>query len=158
MSSKSKWFYALIFTASLLVVCVCIAFSPRAHANDASEQEAIIHAMKKIFHRPEAPLQVDPVALEGDAAIAGWSQGEMGGRAFLRKRKGEWTIILCSGDQLKATETLLTAGLPKQQAEKLAARLSDAEKNLPSARLALFAKFDGLLRIENGQDHPPHKH
>lgn len=158
MSAKTKWFYALILSASLLVVAICAVMAPRAHASDGDEQQAIIGVMKGMFHKPETPLLVDPVAVEGDAAVAGWSQGEMGGRAFLRKRKGGWVIILCSGDQLKVVDTLVTAGLPKPQAEALAAKVLSAEKSQPVERLAMFSKFDGLVRVEQGDGHSPHKH
>lgn len=158
MPKPSKWFYAVLLSASLLIIAVCLVCAPRVLADDTIEQQAIISLMKGTFHRPDAPLQVYPVAISGDAGIAGWTQGEMGGRAFLRKRKGAWAVILCSGDQLKEAETLVTAGLQKPQADALAAKLAEAEKAVPAERLALFTKFDGLVRIEHGAIHPPQKH
>ena len=43
---------------------------------------------------------VDPVVVEGDHAIAGWVQGDMGGRAHLRRKGHDWQLVLCSGDPL----------------------------------------------------------
>jgi len=152
MSPRSNWFFALLIMASALIVCVSLVLAPRARAND-QEAHAIRHAMKSAFDRPEARLEVGPVAIEQDAAIAGWSQQEMGGRAFLRKRKGEWVIVLCSGDQLKSAERLVSAGLSKTHAAALAAKLAAAERGVPLSRLALFAKFDGLVQVDGHHEH-----
>lgn len=158
MMRASKWFYVLLLTASMLIVGICVVFAPRVQAQGADEQE-IVKAMKATFDRPDAPLIVDPVVVQGDAAIAGWSQLQTGGRAFLRQRKGQWIIVLCSGDQLKAADTLIVAGIPRPQAEKLAAKLAAAEKSLPPERLALFAKFDGLVNVEEDRsDEAPKGH
>ncbi len=152
MSPRSNWFFALLITASALIVCVSLLLAPRARAND-EEANAILHAMKSAFDRPEARLEVGPVAIEHDAAIAGWSQQEMGGRAFLRKRNGAWVIVLCSGDQLKSVDTLVSAGLSKTHAEALAVTLAAKERGVPPSRLALFAKFDGLVQVEGHHGH-----
>ncbi|MBX3521516.1 MAG: copper uptake system-associated protein [Xanthobacteraceae bacterium] len=158
MMRAFKWFYVLLLTASMLIVGSCVIFAPRVQAQGADEQE-IVKAMKATFDRPDAPLIVDPVVVQGDAAIAGWSQQQTGGRAFLRKRKDRWLIVLCSGDQLKAADTLVTAGLSKVQAKELEVRLAVAEKSLPAERLALFAKFDGLVNVEEDRsDEAPKGH
>lgn len=153
MTRQSKWFFALMLAASLLVIGVCFLFAPRVQASEAAEVEAISQAMKAVFDRPDARLRVDPITIEGDAAVAGWSQSELGGRAFLRKRKGEWVILLCSGDQLLSSDTLVTAGLPGPQAVALVEKVALAEKSISKERLALFAKFDGLLKVEGHQGH-----
>jgi hypothetical protein len=48
------------------------------------------------FDEPDHRLEVAPVAVVGDNAVAGWVQGNQGGRALLRKRNGKWVLILCS--------------------------------------------------------------
>jgi hypothetical protein len=52
--------------------------------------------MKGMFDTPENPLSVEPVVVLGDNAIAGWVQGERGGRALLWRVDGQWEIRLCS--------------------------------------------------------------
>jgi hypothetical protein len=58
------------------------------------------------FDKPEAPLIVEPIVVQGDLAVAGWAQGEMGGRALLRRKGTAWQLALCSGDALKQAAAL----------------------------------------------------
>lgn len=113
------------------------------------------------FDKPDARLVVEPVVVSGDHAIAGWSQGDMGGRALLRKKGHVWGVVLCAGDDLKKTDVLTKVGLPAAAAKALSASLAAAEAKLPPDRLALFSKFDGLVMV-GGNDHhgrtPPAGH
>lgn len=52
----------------------------------ADPQEAIPTKMKVIFETADKPLTVGPVAVEGDWAVAGWTQEGRGGRALLKKK------------------------------------------------------------------------
>ena len=36
-----------------------------------------------MFNQPNNPLKINPIVVENDYAIAGWSQGDKGGRALL---------------------------------------------------------------------------
>ena len=87
---------ALLLRTSL---STALAFStPVLAQNDAS---SIRHALMEMFDRPEERLTVAPISVEGDIAVAGWAQGERGGRALMRRKHHNWQIILCSGDALK---------------------------------------------------------
>jgi hypothetical protein len=119
------------------------------------EEDAIQHLLRSTFDKPDARLVVEPIVVVGDHAIAGWSQGDLGGRALLRRKGHDWQLVLCSGDQLKSADNLVQMGLPKDVASPLAAGLSDAEKKLPPERLALFAKFDGIVMMDQHGNHPP---
>jgi hypothetical protein len=79
----------------------------------------------------------------------------MGGRALLRRNGHVWQLVLCSGDHIKSAEALEKIGLPVPNARALAARLAEAEKAVPKARLALFAKFDGIVMMDAAGQHPP---
>ena len=39
-----------------------------------SEAQSIEHVLKALFEKPEAPLKVSPVSIEGEYAVAGWLQ------------------------------------------------------------------------------------
>ena len=130
--------------------------SRRAFADD--DVEGIRRLMAGMFDRPESRLSVDPIVAVDGHAIAGWSQGDMGGRALLRKAHGSWQLILCSGDPLKSADALTKMGLPVETATLLAARLAEAEAKIPAERLALFAKFDGIVMMDSSGQHPPTPH
>jgi hypothetical protein len=60
--------------------------STAAGAQDHTAEATIKALMAAQFDRPEQRLMVNPVVVEGDHAIAGWVQGDMGGRALLRRQ------------------------------------------------------------------------
>lgn len=126
----------------------------------ADAAAAIRHVLSSTFERPGSALALDPIVVEGDGALVGWIQGDMAGRAFLRARQGQWTIVACGGDSLKAAATLQRLGLPSAQAGRLAASLARAEATLDPRRVARFATFGELVEMD-GQTHPPpaaHRH
>lgn len=121
----------------------------------ASDEDAIRHVLMSTFDKPEARLVVDPVVASGNYAIAGWSQGDMGGRALLRKKGHAWDVVLCAGDDVKKTDLLIKVGLPEAHAKTLSASLAAAEAKVPPDRLALFSKFEGLVMVGGDGHHGP---
>jgi hypothetical protein len=128
--------------------------SPRAAEADL---DAIRAVLLKTWDQPQARLAVDPIVVQGDVAIAGWQQGERGGRALLRRRADArgWSVAVCAGDGLKDAELLRDAGVPAVDAHALARRLAQAESRLDARTLARFASFDGLVRMDEHGSHPP---
>ncbi|MCA3559888.1 MAG: copper uptake system-associated protein [Aestuariivirga sp.] len=122
------------------------------------DQHEIIHLMKGMFDTPENPLSVEPVVVIGDNAIAGWVQGERGGRALLWRVDGQWKIRLCSGDSLKDPKFLESANISAADATTLAAQLAAAESKLDPAVLAKFSSFEGTMMIDPKAGHGGHKH
>lgn len=120
-----------------------------------SDADAIRHLLNATFDKPDARLTVDPVVVAGEHAIAGWSQGGMGGRALLRRRAQSWQLVLCSGDQLKSAQVLVQVGVAADAAPVLAARLAEAERTIAPERLAEFSKFDGIVMMDAAGHHPP---
>jgi len=120
------------------------------------DDDAVRGLLHATFDKPESRLVVDPVAVAAGYAIAGWTQGEMGGRALLQNKHGRWTLILCAGDGIKAAEALRRAGLSADAAAALAQALAEAERAVPADRLAMFARFEGLVRMDetDGHRHP----
>jgi hypothetical protein len=124
----------------------------------AAEKAAIRTLIGKTWDKPEAKVVVDPIAVDGEHAIAGWTQGERGGRALLRKRGAAWAVVLCSGDALKEAAVLIEAGVPEASARRLASDLAAAEQATDQTRVQLFSTFDGLVRMDGGATggHQPH--
>ncbi|WP_247485483.1 copper uptake system-associated protein [Bradyrhizobium sp. 193] len=84
-----------------------------------SDKDAIRHLLHGTFDKPDAQLVVEPIVVASDYAIAAWTQDDIGGGALLRRKGGEWAILLCSGDALKSADTLLKAGVPQSAAVAL---------------------------------------
>lgn len=145
-----------LFLLSLAGIALLPSVPHRAAAADNAADDdaaAIRRLLAETFDRPEQRLSVDPVVVEADAAIAGWTQGAMGGRAFLRRIDGEWVLTVCAGDALKSVETLRNLGLAEEQARRLLASLQAAERGVPTARLKAFASFGGLQNMGGTHRH-----
>jgi hypothetical protein len=136
---------ALVFSVALLTT-----MPGRPACASEADAGAIRHVMMAIWDKPDSPLVVEPIVIAGDHAIAGWSQGETGGRALLRRKSADWHVILCAGDDLTRADVLHKVGLTHTAAQSLASELAAAEKAQPPARLALFSKFEGLVMVSPG--------
>ena len=68
-----------IFQGILPAVVIFINGAVSAEPAETANIAALLHGM---FDKPGVTLSVSPVVVAGDHAIADWSQGEMGGRAF----------------------------------------------------------------------------
>jgi hypothetical protein len=143
MSEKSTVRTARIFGLALTLAFVA------AYPAQAFDPDSIRVEMMKVWDKPESRLVIDPVVVAGSHAIAGWSQGDMGGRALLRKKGNVWEIILCAGDDLNQTDLLEKAGMTDANARQLAAALAKSEASLSHERLALFSKFEGLVMMNS---------
>lgn len=142
----AKWISASAIAALLMLAAP-------AYADD--DAGAIRHLMMATFDKPESPLTVEPVTVYEDVAVAGWSQGEMGGRALLRKKEDKWVLTLCSGDALKEAKSLQHFGLNAEEAEAMAQAVVEAETKLDPALVAKFATFDGVVMMDGQGNHPP---
>lgn len=100
--------------AFILLVPVSQSFA------DTPEQTAIMAVMRGMFDKPDVELVIGPVVVEGGFAVADWIQGDMGGRTFLRKDAKKWTLVLCTGDEIRSAEALKASGVPAGTAERLA--------------------------------------
>ncbi len=136
-----------LLAALVLVLALAAAAGAGLAASDADAVRTVLTAA---FDKPDQPLSVDPVAIAGDYAVADWSQGAAGGRALLRRGGSGWIIVLCAGEGIRSADGLAQAGIPRPLAGQLAAALAQAERDVPAARLALFARFEGLVRMDEG--------
>lgn len=125
----------------------------QATAHDMNEHQ-ITMVMKQLFEKPDAPLSVVPISVEGDYAVAGWIQGGRGGRAFLQKDKNQWAIGVCGGSGLTQAEVMQSIGMKSAAASRLAAAVVAAEDKLSADKRKLFDGFEGMVRVDQsaGQD------
>ncbi|MFN3546912.1 MAG: copper uptake system-associated protein [Mesorhizobium sp.] len=138
-----------------IALALGLAFAAPAAAHDSADGGAIRHLMMATFDKPEAPLTVEPIVVRGDLAVAGWAQGEMGGRALLRRQGDAWQLTLCSGDALKQAAALMHFGLNETEAADMAAAIAKAEADVDPALLAKFSSFDGVVMMDEEGHHPP---
>jgi hypothetical protein len=141
----------------IILLAALLSVGPEASLA-ADDRHAIIHLMKGMFDTPENPLRVDPIVIVGDNAIAGWIQGDKGGRALLWRADGEWQIRLCSGDGLKDQALLESAQVSPSEAKALLASLEMAEGKLDPAVTARFSLFEGTMMMEPGPGNHGHGH
>ena len=136
-----------------------IALTTAAHSADVPDAQQIRALLSSTFDKPDARVVAEPVVVTGTHAIASWTQGDMGGRALLRKDKGKWILVACAGDGLKEAGTLETAGIPRDAAGKLIRQLAAAEAMVPEERRKRFSLFGPM--VDAGTAHaasPAQKH
>lgn len=126
-----------------------------AHASHAavdsaglSDVEAIAAMQRQMFDKPDNPLTMGAIVVVGDYALSGWAQGDTGGRALLRKTAKGWGIHLCAGDGLKDAAELAKLGVPQDVSDQLASQLASTESALDPTLVAKFAKFDGVMMVD----------
>ena len=122
------------------------------------DEDAVRDLLHTTFDKPEVRLVVDPVVVTNGYSIAGWTQGWMGGRALLQHRQGRWVLILCAGDGIRSPESLRQIGLAASVAHSLSEKLAEAERLTTSERVAMFGRFEGLIKIDEAGDHPSASH
>jgi len=143
--------------AALVLTLVFHAWCVHAGAAAPTGDEAAIRAlMVGGFDKPDARLVVEPVVVRGAHAVAGWVQGERGGRALLRKVHGKWKLVACAGDAFKEAAELEKAGISHAQARALAQAVVAAERKLSADRLRKLSLFEGVVGMGEGGAHPPH--
>lgn len=141
--------------AALLLLALAIALSVQAPAHEAHDRAAIAQVMRAEWEKPESPLAVEPIVISGHHAVAGWAQGDLGGRALLQKAHGKWRVVLCTGDELRTEAFMRGSGVPASAAAALARSLMHAELSVPMERRKMFASFQGIVRMDEHSNHPP---
>ena len=151
-SPRSSLLFARLLSV-LLTVFSAAAWSNESNHHAQGDAQQITHVMKAQFDRPEAPLKVHPVVVDGHHAVAGWMQANKGGRALLVKEKDNWTITVCGGDGLRDAKVLAQTGMGEAAAQSLAAKVQAAEAKLSKSQLKQLALFQGELKIEPNTSH-----
>ena len=144
-----------IFIFLFCGVAIATVGSNLALADDDRDANDIRQLLIQSFDKADVRLTVDPIVTQDDVAIADWIQGDLGGRALLRRKSGKWTVSLCAGDALKQSDALEKLGLSKPASEQLAARLSVAEQKIAPSLLERFSRFDGIVAVDAAGEHSP---
>lgn len=149
---RSTW----ILAAAVGIMTTGLLSPLAAKAADSTDQAAIRKVMMHTWDKPAARLTVEPIVVLADHAIAGWTQAQGGGRALLaRDSHGAWRVTLCAGDGLKDAKVLESVGMSAATARRMAEQLAKAEAAIPAQRRALFATFEGMVRMDASGNHPP---
>ena len=125
----------------------------QANPEDATN---ITQVMLKQWDKPEKPLHVAPIVVAADYAMAGWTQGEKGGRALLHKHHENWQVLLCGGDALTKTEQLTQAGLSSETANALIKGFKQQSQQLSSQDIEKMSLFEGVVNVTPAQSHEHH--
>jgi hypothetical protein len=134
-----------LFLLAAGISLACLASTPSSAATQPPDAAVITDMLMKRFDRPDAHLVVQPLVIEGDAAIADWIQGDQGGRALLRRQQGQWSLVLCGGDGLTHADVLIQAGVAPGQARALADHLAQAERQIAPSTLTRLKQFPGIV-------------
>jgi len=148
---------ARILACLMLALSALAAGSAPCFAHSENADAAIRRVINETWDKPDAKVIIDPVVRMGDHAVAGWIQGERGGRALVRRRGADWEVVLCSGDPLKHASTMMAAGVPTEVAAALEKDLAEAEAKLPGERAAMLSRFEGVVEVGSGGHHGHHK-
>lgn len=152
-----KFLQTLRLRAALLVVALAGAALPATAQTARADEGAINKVLQATWGTGPHRLEVGPVVIVGEHALAGWTQGPRGGRALLsRSKPGEWAVAVCGGDGLKDAKVLEQAGISPADSRGLAAALAKADAALPAERRAKFASFEGMVRMDANGHHPGH--
>ncbi len=130
---------------SHLAILLCLAV-PLGHADEMGDKKGIERLLKSSFEKPDSPLNVSPITITGNYAVAGWLQGDRGGRALLKRQNSEWVLQACGGDGLKNPDVLEKSGMTRGNAKKLASAIDKAEKQLPDSELKKFSEFQDAMK------------
>jgi len=135
-------------TVRIAVAVMAAALFATACGSSSSEAEkAVASVLHARFDQPGAELVVDPIAAADAFAVAGWTQGDKGGRALLQKGSKGWILVLCGGESLRSVQGLTRLGVPEHQAMEITKELAREEKRISAERLAKMARFMGEVRM-----------
>ena len=113
-----------------------------APQNDkAADIAQIATTLRAALGAPDAIIA--PVVVSGDVALAGWTKGDTGARAFLRKVTGNWQVELWSNQSLLLPATLTSLGVSRSAGDPLRAEMLAQEAALGQAYSTRFDAFAG---------------
>jgi hypothetical protein len=111
--------------------------------NPVVEERRVREATEAHFGSQLAPIDVGPIVVSGNHALADWTQGDFGGRALFEMGDYGWQLLLCSGDSMRNASNLKRAGVPDFNATYIAQELAKAEMSVPPERLSRMKRFVG---------------
>ena len=122
-----------------------------ANSDERTDRAADLLAINTVLRAElgnKPAIVIAPVVLDGAFAVAGWTHGEAGARALLRRdRDNGWYVEMWSGESLMFPASLSSAGVPKSVAETLRRELTASEALLGSRFPERFDKYSGTVVI-----------
>ncbi|PZX11960.1 copper uptake system-associated protein [Celeribacter halophilus] len=109
----------------------------------------IAASLRHALGSPDAVIA--PVVLSENIAIAGWSLGNIGARAFLRRGADGWNVELWSNASLLQPATLTSLGVSRRQGDPLRAEMRAQEAALGPAYSRRFDAFPGTAYPTHSQ-------
>lgn len=140
-------------TLLTIVISLLLAIMVGDAIAQASDEMAIESTIKQQWDKPDNPLQVYPIVIVDQHAIAGWTQGERGGRALLRRGHHGWEVYMCGGEDLTNKKVLEQAGINVDTAELLASKLKAAEQGMSLKARKQLSIFEGVVPVKANQHH-----
>lgn len=121
---------------------------PVATTEEIDRAAAILEISEALRAELGADTMIGPIALSGDVALAGWTRGEDGARAFLRRRNDVWTPIMWADATIFAQPTMTSLGVPARVADTLRKEFVAGENALGAGFSARFDAFPGTVLID----------
>jgi hypothetical protein len=66
-------------------------------------------------------VKIGSMVASGNYALATWLYGEMGGQVLLKIENGQWQVVTGDGGSMEDVNYLMQLGVPRENAESLAA-------------------------------------
>jgi hypothetical protein len=109
-------------------------------ASVGEEKVAIAQSLQTKYGAQDAVV-VDPIVLRNDYAVADLVRGDIGARAVMQKRKGEWQVLVLAGQEARDAAYLVKAGVPQVEARALANLLVTSERQVPEEKLIKLERY-----------------
>ncbi len=138
------------------VLILILMFSLVCAVAEDKEATTIETALKAQWDKPNHPIRVPVIVIQGDYAIADWIQESHGGRALLKREQNGWQTLLCGDANMKQVHNLVSAGVPSEVARHLADALVQKEKRLTDTDKALIDSFTGIVDLLKEPQHHAH--
>jgi hypothetical protein len=124
---------AVLASITMVVLMGCAA-------SVSEEKAAIAQSLQTKYGAKEAVV-VDPIVLRNDYAVADLVRGDIGARAVMQKRKGEWQVLVLAGQEARDAAYLVKAGVPQVEARALANLLVTSERQVPEEKLIKLERY-----------------
>jgi hypothetical protein len=124
----------------VVIVSMMMAALAGCAATVSEEKAAIAQSLQAKYGAQDAVV-VDPIVLRNDYAVADLVRGDIGARAVMQKRKGEWQVLVLAGQEARDAAYLVKAGVPQVEARALANLLVTSERQVPEEKLIKLERY-----------------
>ena len=107
----------------------------------AGSGDEVKQMLSQTFDKPNNPVTTEVVVVQGNYALADWTQGSKGGRALLVKTPESWKVLVCGGEGLTRVDNIKGARVPEKTAQSLVSQLVDNEKMLSNEKIKRINSF-----------------